>query len=188
MSKEKVVEEKAQEDEFVVPRGVIQSDKTTRRSKQKAYHTLLPKSKDRLWEVYLGDDPDFAKFVGKKFYVDRPYEEVIAEDIVMRQAGIIHRTWLWAKGRHRCPTCGKADNLVFNIQPTGVYLRCEACNVTIGPESPFEEDRDTERADLIAERRVNLTEGRRILARTGVVRLPYGFPSRKQRKRTRKVS
>jgi len=179
--KEKILierEGKAISPEVVVPRK-------TRKRRRRPYHIFTGKYRP---EDIRGECPEDLK--GVKFYQDTFYKEIIFEEIVMRgaigRAVPIHRIWLVNRdlGSFPCIMCDKADKILFNIQETGVFGRCQFCNVTGGPE-PMKDTDGSDRGDLLVERQVSIAEANRIVARTGNW-ATYGLPVPAQgRKRSR---
>lgn len=138
------------------------------------------------------DAEKYPEFKDMKFPIDNFFNELVYEDIVMRgdfgKARPVHRIWKYSQEDFPCPMCKKTRDVQFNIQQSGVYLRCWWCNVTFGPELPVDPDTQDDRAVLLFEAFVTPSEANRIVARIGTHR-PYGLPkSRAGTRRRRKIS
>jgi len=158
---------------------IIQARKRGRRQR-KCYHFV-----SRQAEKY----PELAEV---KSYLDEFYTEIVLEDIVMRgglgTARPVHRIWNYKQEDFPCPMCKKTPEVHFNIQKSGVYIRCYWCNVTFGPELPVDPDTNADRAVLLYEDFVTPAEANKIVSRIGTYR-PYGLPQTRSRTRSkRKIS
>jgi hypothetical protein len=158
---------------------IVQATKRGRKQR-KCYH-FVSKNADK-----------YPALKDVKTYLDSFYDEIVYEDIVMRgglgSARPVHRIWNFKQEDFVCPMCNKSVEVQFNIQPSGVYLRCWWCNVTFGPEMPVDPDKNEDRAILLNEEYVTPNEANKIVARIGTHR-PYGLPvTRPRTRRRRKIS
>ena len=120
---------------------------------------------------------NWHEFGGKKFDVDTFYDELYWEQIFPVRGKPRYRVWRYGKDYGICPVYDKAEDLQFNIQRTGVFMKCQWCNVTI-PAPPFNiddlgaEPEETKAAKIIDED-IEMEFAQKVLQRTGA---PSPFP------------
>lgn len=120
---------------------------------------------------------NYHQFGGKKFDVDTFYDELYWEQIFSVKGKPRYRVWRYGKDYGICPVCDKAEDIQFNIQRTGVFMKCQWCNITI-PAPPFDvvdlgaEPEATKAAKIIDED-VEMGFAQEVIRRTGA---PSPFP------------
>lgn len=108
------------------------------------------------------------KLKNKKFVTDTFHGEDILFEYVLPKGGRnVYRIWIFTREKYACETCHKSEHVYFNVQPTGVYVRCRWCEITIGPQQQINQITNRSVATLIHESFVSLEEAKRIIARTG---------------------
>lgn len=108
------------------------------------------------------------KLMRRKFVTDMHHgEDILYEYILPKGGRNVYRIWVFTREKYACETCHKSEHVYFNIQPTGVYVRCRWCEITVGPQQQINQITNRSVAMLIHESFVTLEEAKRIIARTG---------------------
>ena len=129
-------------------------------------------------------------FEGKRYDVDTFYEDLYWEEIKSVQGKPRHRVWRYGNDYDVCPFCAKNNDIVFNIQRMGVYMKCTWCNVTIPAPPQDIKDLGPEReedfkAELVVDKDISVEEADEVIKRTGQV---SPFPVIRKRERRRRVT
>lgn len=113
---------------------------------------------------------NWMEFKGVKYDVDTWYDELAWEECLFIQNRLMHRIWFFNKSDYDCPSCSSHVDVHFQIQSTGVVLKCEYCKVST-LAVPFDitdnGEQQGEIAELVLSEEISIPKCQEIMLRTG---------------------
>lgn len=108
-------------------------------------------------------------FKDKVYDVDTFYKEVYWEEIVFINNRLMHRIWRYNRSDFPCPSCQKSQDVEFNIQSTGVTMKCQYCQLTTlaVPYRVGDSGEEGEIAEIVSSEEVTVPQALKITERTG---------------------
>lgn len=110
-----------------------------------------------------------------KYDVDTFYDELAWEIITLERGLFRWRIYFYTKSDWNCPSCQQSQDVVFNIQSTGVVMKCLYCNLTtLAPPCDVSDNgSEGELAELLQNKEVSIQEALAIMQRTGQDTRPF---------------
>lgn len=104
-----------------------------------------------------------------RYDVDTFYDELAWEEVAFINNRLMHRIWFFTPSDFRCPSCEQTQDVKFNIQSTGVCMKCFYCNLTTlaVPYNVGDSGEEGEIAELVSAKEVTVKEALEITARIG---------------------
>lgn len=126
---------------------------------------------------------NWHEYKGIKYDVDTFYDELAWEEIKINRDGsnAVHKVWGYTQDAFPCPSCNMTQDVHFNIQRTGVVMKCDYCKISI-LAPPFDVDKGEKIAELLLTETVNLEDAFKIAERIGIL-LPIAPPRHTRRQR-----
>jgi hypothetical protein len=129
-----------------------------------------PQPIDQLTHGQVKKGKNWMEYKGIRYDVDTFYAELAWEECLIINGHFMHRTWFFTKSDFPCGSCGSHADVCFNIQSTGVVMKCTYCNLsTLAP--PFDiTDNGQEQgqiAELVLSEEVTVPQAVEIMNRTG---------------------
>jgi len=125
---------------------------------------------------------NFHEYNGIKYDVDTFYDKLCWEEIFFdRDKHPHHRIWGYSQDMFPCPSCNQSSDVQFNIQTTGVMMKCKYCQITM-PAPPFDVENGSDIAELLLDETISVEKAFEIAAKIGQalpIQPPRGSTRRK---------
>lgn len=125
---------------------------------------------------------NWHEFNGVRYDVDTFYDELAWEEITFdKDHHPHHRVWGYTQDAFPCPSCNMSQDVHFNIQRTGVVMKCDYCKLTmLAP--PFDVENNKDVAELLLDETVTLQKAFEVAGRIAVI-LPVEPPRQTRRQK-----